>query len=109
MQPRQGSPGITMEKLDPLRPAHGANRTTQPARWTFPTIVIAIAAVLLLLVLGSKLQGMDVPRLLMGTVAVAFLAAIFLARISYCRPCVSTARVKSDTGKWPITSRRFSG
>ena len=65
-----------MEQLERLRPEHERTQAAQPARWVLSTILIAIPAVLLLLVVRTKLQGTDIPRLLMAVVAVAFSAAI---------------------------------
>jgi PAS domain S-box-containing protein len=65
-----------MEQLERLRPENCPKRVSQPARWSFSAILISIAAFLLLLVVRTKLQGADIPRFLMGIVAISFFAAI---------------------------------
>ena len=66
-----------MEQLERLRLKHGLKQVSQPARWASSAILISIAAVLLLLVVRAELQGADIPRFLVGVVAISFFAATF--------------------------------
>ena len=66
-----------MEQLERLRLKHGLKQVSQPARWASSAILISIAAGLLLLVVRAKLQGADIPRVLVGVVAISFFAATF--------------------------------
>ena len=66
-----------MEQLERLRLKRGLKQVSQPARWASSAILISIAAVLLLLVVRAKLQGADIPRFLVGVVAISFFAATF--------------------------------
>jgi len=74
-----------MHDLERFRPEHDPKRGLQRARAILSIAVVAVAVLLLILVIRAKLQGLDVPRALLGTVVGAFVAAVcfgtyFLAR-----------------------------
>ncbi|PYX53453.1 MAG: hypothetical protein DMG76_25510 [Acidobacteria bacterium] len=67
--------------MEPLQPVHAAPKRTQEPRrghWTYSAAVIAIAAFLLLVVIRLKVQGTEIPRPLVTTIAVGFFAAILI-------------------------------
>src|SRR3989475_1344534 len=66
-----------MEQLERLQLKHGLKQLCQPPRSASSAILISIAAGRLLLVVRAKLQGADIPRVLVGVVAISFFAATF--------------------------------
>jgi PAS domain S-box-containing protein len=66
-----------MEQLERLHPKHGPKQVSQSARWASSAILISVAAFLLLLVVRAKVQGADIPRFLVGVVAISFFGATF--------------------------------
>lgn len=69
---------FAMEQPDPLRPEHAPRRDAQSGRWSFSIVLIAAAAALLFFVVRAKIQGVEIPRLLMIAVAAGFGAVIVL-------------------------------
>jgi PAS domain S-box-containing protein len=67
-----------MDYSQPVRPDHNPGRLTRLVDRAYPALLIAIAAILLLLVIRMRLLGAEIPRPLIGTVAVAFFAAILV-------------------------------
>jgi hypothetical protein len=67
-----------MEQLDPLRAEDPSRRVTESRRWAFSIVLPAIAAVLLLIVVRSKLRGSELPPVLMAVVATGFVAVVLL-------------------------------
>jgi PAS domain S-box-containing protein len=64
-----------MEQLQRIRTGHNPGRLSQLAQRLYPTFLIAIAGLLLLLVIRAKILGREIPYTLMATVAVAFFVA----------------------------------
>lgn len=68
--------GSAMEQLQPGRPEHTPKRAMRSGHWVYPTVLIGIAAILLLLVIRAKLYGAEMPPYLLAIVAVGFVATI---------------------------------
>ncbi|PYV80343.1 MAG: hypothetical protein DMG96_01425 [Acidobacteria bacterium] len=67
-----------MEPLQPVRADPHWGQVSRRGHWIYSAAVIAIAAFLLLLVIRIKLQGTEIPRPLITTVAVGFFTAILI-------------------------------
>jgi PAS domain S-box-containing protein len=67
-----------MEQLQRVRTGHNPGRVSQLVQRLYPTFLIAISGLLLLLVIRAKLQGTEIPHILMGTVSLAFFAATLI-------------------------------
>lgn len=67
-----------MEQLQPVRPQHSPRRVSEVGLRAYSALLIGIAAFLLLLVLRAKLKGLEIPQILIGTIAAGFIAAIII-------------------------------
>src|SRR5438034_10922319 len=67
-----------MDRSQPVRPDHNPGPLSRLIDRVYPAFLIAIAALLLLLVIRTRLQGAEISRSLMGTVAIGFFAAMLV-------------------------------
>ncbi len=78
MQSGYSFSGAVMEQVDQSRPELPPRRMPHPGWRAVSTILALLAVVLLLLVLRAKLQGVEIPPLLVIVVAAAFGTVILL-------------------------------